>query len=107
MKTLWRLISGGPFPRRRCGQEGVPTTAKELELPELTGRSFRRSVETLPHTEGAPLKIQQQVVGHTKATTTLLYAEPGIEDRREALGKIQSRLLPGCNWSCNEDRRSN
>ena len=40
------------------------------------------------------MKIQQQILGHTKATTTLLYAEPGIEDRRQALQKIQSQLLP-------------
>jgi hypothetical protein len=40
------------------------------------------------------MKIQQQILEHTKATTTLLYAEPGIADRREALGKIESQLLP-------------
>ena len=46
------------------------------------------------HTEGVPMKIQQQIMGHTKATTTLLYAEPGMDKRRQALRKIQSLLLP-------------
>ena len=76
------------------GKKAFQTAAKDLGLPELTWRSFRRSVETLLHTEGVPMKIQQQILGHTKAATTLLYAEPGIEDRREALGKIESQLLP-------------
>ena len=67
---------------------------KDLGRPELTWRSFRRSVETLLHTEGVPMKIQQQILGHTKATTTLLYAAPGMDNRRQALGKIQSLLLP-------------
>jgi hypothetical protein len=40
------------------------------------------------------MKIQQQILGHTKATTTLLYAEPGMDNRRQALGRIQSLLLP-------------
>jgi hypothetical protein len=40
------------------------------------------------------MKIQQQILGQGKATTALLYAEPGIEDRREALEKGQSQLLP-------------
>jgi len=40
------------------------------------------------------MKIQQQILGHTKASTTLLYAEPGLAERRQALVKIQSQLLP-------------
>ena len=40
------------------------------------------------------MKIQQQILGHNKAATTLLYAEPGMEEPRQALGKIQSQLLP-------------
>jgi hypothetical protein len=40
------------------------------------------------------MKIQQQILGHTKATTTLLYAEQGMDKRRQALGRIQSLLLP-------------
>jgi integrase len=78
----------------RVGKKAFRAAAKELALPEITWRSFRRSVETLLHTEGVPMKIQQQILGHTKASTTLLYAEPGMAERRQALGKIQSQLLP-------------
>jgi integrase len=91
---LFVTPKGTLFRSSDVGKKAFRTAAKELELPELTWRSFRRSVETLLHTEGVPMRIQQQILGHTKATTTLLYAEPGIEDRREALGKIQSQLLP-------------
>jgi len=48
----------------------------------------------LLHTEGLPMKIQQQILGHNKATTTLLYAEPGEDKQRQALGKILSLLFP-------------
>ena len=91
---LFVTPKGTLFRGSNVGKKALRTAAKGLELPELTWRSFRRSMETLLHTEGVPMKIQQQIMGHTKATTTLLYAEPGIEDRREALGKIQSQLLP-------------
>ena len=85
---------GSLFRGSDVGKKAFRSAAKELGLPELTWRSFRRSVETLLHTQGVPMKIQQQILGHSKATTTLLYAEPGMEDRRKALGKIESLLLP-------------
>jgi len=91
---LFVTPKGTPFRSSDVGKKAFRTAAKDLGLPELTWRSFRRSVETLLHTEGVPMKVQQQILGHTKATTTLLYAEPGMEDRREGLGKIQSQLLP-------------
>ena len=85
---------GTLFRGSDVGKKAFRSAPKELKLPELTWRSFRRSVETVLHTEGVPMKIQQQILGHSKATTTLLYAEPGMEDRRQALGKIESLLLP-------------
>ena len=85
---------GTLFRSSDVGKKAFRTAARDLGLPELTWRSFRRSVETLLHTEGVPMKIQQQILGHTKATTTLLYAEPGMDKRRQALGKIQTLLLP-------------
>ena len=85
---------GTLFRSSDVGKKAFRAAAKKLGLPEITWRSFRRSVETLLHTEGVPMKIQQQILGHTKASTTLLYAEPGMAERRQALGKIQSQLLP-------------
>jgi integrase len=91
---LFVTPKGTLFRGSDVGKKAFRSAAKELKLPELTWRSFRRSVETLLHTEGVPMKIQQQILGHSKATTTLLYAEPGMEDRRQALGKIERLLLP-------------
>ena len=91
---LFVTPKGTLFRSSDVGKKAFQTVAKDLGLPELTWRSFRRSVETLLHTEGVPMKVQQQILGHTKATTTLLYVEPGMEDRRQALEKIQSQLLP-------------
>ena len=91
---LFVTPKGTLFRGSDVGKKAFRSAAKELKLPELTWRSFRRSVETVLHTEGVPMKIQQQILGHSKATTTILYAEPGMEDRRQALGKIESLLLP-------------
>jgi len=85
---------GTLFRSSDVGKKAFRTAARDLGLPELTWRSFRRSVETLLHTEGVPMKIQQQILEHTKVATTLLYAEPGMDKRRQALGKIQTLLLP-------------
>jgi integrase len=91
---LFVTPKGTLFRSSDVGKRAFRIAAKGLELPELAWRSFRRSVETLLHTEGVPMKVQQQILGHTKAATTLLYAEPGMDKRRQALGKIQSLLLP-------------
>ena len=91
---LFVTPEGSLFRSSVVGKKAFRTAAKGLELPGLTWRSFRRSVEALLHTKGVPMKIQQQILGRTKATTTLLYAEPGMDNRRQALGRIQSLLLP-------------
>lgn len=62
------------FRGSEVGKKAFRTAAKDLGLPELGRRLFRRSVEKLLHTEGVPMKTQQQILEHTKATTTLLYA---------------------------------
>lgn len=61
---------GTLFRSSDVGKKAFRTAAKDLGLPELTWRSFQRSVETL------------------------LFAELGMDQRRQALGKIQSLLLP-------------
>src|SRR5262249_15348357 len=94
---------GTLFRSPDVGKKAFRMAAKELGLPVITWRSFRRSVETLLHTEGVPMKIQQQILGHTKASTTLLYAEGGWQSDGKLWEKSRAnccQMLPSCNWSC-------
>ena len=68
--------------------------AETLKIPAFTWRSFRRSVETALHTGGVPLKVQQQILGHSNPNMTLLYADPDIAERRKATTQLDALLLP-------------
>jgi len=59
---LFVTPKGTLFRSSDVGKKAFRTAAKDLGLPELTWRSFRRSVETLLHTEGVPMKIHQQIL---------------------------------------------
>ncbi len=63
-------------------------------IPPLTCRPFWRSDGTALHIGGAPLKVQQQIPGHSNLNMTLLYADPDVSERRKAVGELDALLLP-------------
>ena len=69
--------------------------AASLKVPEFTWRSFRRSVATAMHLGGVPLKVQQDILGHTNPDMSLLYTQPGTEDKRKALEGFYSLMEAG------------
>jgi integrase len=69
--------------------------AAKLGVPAFTWRSFRRSVATAMHLGGVPLKVQQDILGHTNPDMSLLYTQPGTEDKRKALEGFYSLMEAG------------
>jgi hypothetical protein len=43
---------------------------------------------------GVPLKVQQQILGHSNPNMTLLYADPDLAERRKATDQLDGLLLP-------------
>jgi len=85
---------GNLFSAQEVTKRVFRPLAQALKIPAFTWRSFRRSTETALHTGGVPLKVQQQILGHSNPNMTLLYADPDIAERRKAMGRLDAILLP-------------
>jgi integrase len=91
---LFVTAPGNLFTAQEVTKRVFRPLAETLKIPAFTWRSFRRSVETALHTRGVPLKVQQQILGHSNPNMTLLYAEPDIAERRKAMTQLDALLLP-------------
>lgn len=85
---------GNLFTAQEVTKRVFRLLAQTLKVPAFTWRSFRRSVETALHTVGVPLKVQQQILGHSNPNMTLLYADPDLAERRKATDQLDGLLLP-------------
>ena len=91
---LFVTTPGNLFTPEEVTKRVFRPLTQRLKIPAFTWRSFRRSAETALHTEGVPLKVQQQILGHSNPNMTLLYADPDIAERRKAMGRLDALLLP-------------
>jgi len=91
---LFVTASGNLFSAQQITKRIFRPLSKGVKILAFTWRSFRRSVETALHTGGAPLKVQQQILGHSNPNMTLLYAAPDIAESRKAVGRLDAVLLP-------------
>jgi integrase len=91
---LFVTAPGNLFTAQEVTKRVFRPLARNLKIPAFTWRSFRRSAETALHTGGVPLKVQQQILGHSNPNMTLLYADPDIAERRKATGRLDALLLP-------------
>jgi integrase len=91
---LFVTALGNLFTAQEVTKRVFRALAQALRIPAFTWRSFRRSAETALHTGGVPLKVQQEILGHSNPNMTLLYADPDIADRRKVLGRLDALLLP-------------
>jgi integrase len=90
---LFVTVPGNLFTAQQVTKAVFNPLATKLGIPAFTWRSFRRSAETALHTQGTPLKVQQQILGHANPNMTLIYAEPNMKERRQALEQLEGLLL--------------
>ena len=81
-------------PQRITRQVFRPLASK-LEIPPFTWRSFRRSAATAMHTAGVPVKVVQDILGHSQPDMTLLYTQPDMAAKRAAMATFDKLLEPG------------
>jgi integrase len=67
-------------------------------VPHFSFRSFRRTSATIMH-QFTPLRTQRLIMGHASEEMSLLYTEAAMQERREAIGKLDAQLWGGQNWT--------
>jgi len=91
---LFRTAHGHLFAAQQVTAKVFRPLSRELGLPDFTWRSFRRSAESAMHNAGVPLKVQQQMLGHSNPNTTLLYAEADQQGKRDAVDELGRIIFP-------------
>jgi integrase len=72
---------------------GFGPVIARLKLEPFTWRSFRRSGATLLHVNNVPLKVQQDIMGHSNPDMSLLYTEAEIAYRRRAINLLEETVF--------------
>lgn len=81
---------GSPRRSQFC-KKALKRTAEKLGLPNLTQHRLRATFATLHAEAGTPVTEIQGMMGHKSITTTMIYVEQALENKRAAqtaLGKI-------------------
>jgi integrase len=91
---LFIAAKGGFFAPQRVTRMVFKPLASRLGLAAFSWRSFRRSAATAMHMSGVPLKVQQQILGHSNSDMSLLYTDPDLEAKREAMSRLDSLMDP-------------
>ena len=65
----------------------------KLKLAPFSWRSFRRSGATALHVNNVPLKVQQEIMGHSNPEMSLLYTEVELAYRRSAINLLEEAVF--------------
>jgi len=90
-----------------CDYNGEPLSADNLRKKRLASacrrggvrridwHTLRHTYSTLLHDLGTPVKVQQTLLGHSSAATTMdVYTHPVSESERDAVAKLGKVLFP-------------
>ena len=90
-----------------CDGDGEPLSADNLRKKRLASacrragvrridwHTLRHTYSTLLHDLGTPVKVQQTLLGHSSAATTMdVYTHPVSESERDAVAKLGQVLFP-------------
>jgi integrase len=72
---------------------GFAPAIARLKLEPFTWRSFRRSGATVLHVNQVPLKVQQDIMGHSNPDMSLLYTEAELAYRRSAINLLEEAVF--------------
>lgn len=70
--------------------KGFTNALKNANIENFTFHDLRRTVGTRMLTSGSDIRTVQQQLGHSRVTTTERYTHPDMQERRQAVEKLDS-----------------
>lgn len=70
--------------------KGFANALKNANIENFTFHDLRRTVGTRMLTSGSDIRTVQQQLGHSRVTTTERYTHPDMQERRQAVEKLDS-----------------
>jgi integrase len=94
---LFLTERGKIYDPRGVERRGFAPLIMKLKLAPFSWRSFRRSGATALHVNNVPLKVQQEIMGHSNPEMSLLYIEAELAYRRSAINLLEEAVFGGDN----------
>lgn len=92
---LFCTLAGKPLNFDDVTRDVFRPLADAAGIPRFTWRSFRRGASTQMHRSGVPVKVAQELLGHSNSQMTLdVYTDTDFRDLRRAVDGLDSELFP-------------
>jgi len=94
---LFLTARGKIYNPRVVERLGFTPLIEALKLAPFSSRSFRRSGATALHVNNVPLRVQQEILGHSNPEMSLRYTEAELAYCRSAINLLEEAVFGGNN----------
>ena len=91
---LFPNSAGTVFDDRNLIRREVEPVCDRLGIPRFSWHALRHTFSTIAENHGVPISAVQSLLGHTSASTTMLYTHGQDDTKQAALQKISEVLFP-------------
>jgi len=86
---------GEPLSANNLRRKRLATACRRAGVSRIDWHTLRHTYSTLLHDLGTPVKVQQTLLGHSSAATTMdVYTHPVSESERDAVARLGKVLFP-------------
>jgi integrase len=87
--------NGDPLSADNLRKKKLASACRRAGVSRIDWHTLRHTYSTLLHDLGTPIKVQQSLLGHSSAATTMdVYTHPVSESERDAVSRLGDVLFP-------------
>jgi len=87
--------NGDPLSADNLRKKKLASACRRAGVSRIDWHTLRHTYSTLLHDLGTPIKVQQSLLGHSSAATTIdVYTHPVSESERDAVSRLGAILFP-------------
>ena len=93
-ELLFPNSAGTFFDDRNLMRREIEPVCDRLKIPRFGWHSLRHTFSTIAENNRVPISVVQSLLGHTSATTTMLYTHAQDDAKQQALERVARVLFP-------------
>ncbi|MFZ0820652.1 MAG: tyrosine-type recombinase/integrase [Candidatus Acidiferrales bacterium] len=92
---VFSKVDGDPLSADNLRKKKLASACRRAGVRRIDWHTLRHTYSTLLHDLGTPIKVQQTLLGHSSAATTMdVYTHPVSESERDAVSRLGDVLFP-------------